>query len=212
VNPYAIIAALVVAGLALFGADRHGQGVGRAEQAQTDQVKIDGKDAELRQVASDLAAEKAQASALLAAAARKALDDSQAAARLRQQQELDHANDQARTEAARRAFADAVDRRVRELAAGGQAAAVPAGRGSGGGPVPAAADATGPAGAPAVQLSVEGVRNLGTMFLDCDALADNYRIAYTALYPAWRPPLIPPDAPASSAAPAAPASAPGDAP
>jgi hypothetical protein len=181
-SPILIFAiALALAG-ALFGAERAGEHRGAAMQAQTDQKQID-------KVNADLTVQKAQAGQLLAAAADRDRRDAASAASAHLQQEIQHENDQARTDVARQHLADVGRLRF-------DATVVDPGRGTGGGsPVPSGVDTASAAPATTVELSDETSRALGELVLEADQLADDYRECYRSWHPDWREPLT-----ASSAA------------
>lgn len=176
-NLYAILGALILAGAALFGAERAGEHRGAALQSSIDQKALD-------KVHRDLEEQQAQAGKLMADAAARDAAEAQARAQLHQQQEISYANDRARTDAARRAGGDG---RLRFSGTAVDSGGRP-GRGN---PMPAAGDAAGPTPTAAVELSAAASGALRDLMFECDQLADDYRALYRFNYPDWRPPIDP---------------------
>ena len=160
----------IVGGIARYGHNRYEAGI--AYQSGVDQKEFD-------RVNQQISDQKAVAAKMIADRDLQIIALQQAQALQRVQQEKQHAQDQAATDAARRANAGRVVR-----------ISVPipdSGCGQGGGvAVPGLSPATVPARTEIVELPSAFGRDLGQLAYDADQLADNYRQAYRFLHPDWK--------------------------
>jgi hypothetical protein len=175
VNLYVILGAIVIMGAALFGAERAGESRGHALQAVTDQVQFD-------HVNAQLTAQKAQANALIQAAADQALAKQRADADLLRHQEHSYENDLAATDLVRRsAAAERLRVTVNVPDSGSRPGSGDSVRGE---------DATaGATRTETVELPAQVGQDLRDLVFDADQLADAYRKCYRAEYPDWNPSL-----------------------
>lgn len=162
-NPYSIIAALLIAMGLWFGGEYRGHSTGVAEQKVADQIQFDKINAGLTKQKTDAATlyQNVQASIIALQTERDTF---------KTQLGEQHAKDQAATDAARSRYSNL---KLRFRATQGERCG-----GSSSGSVPGSTNPTGATGAKTVELPTAVTSNLRQLAFDADQLADNYRLCY----------------------------------